>query len=230
MYYDLDENGNFIMSSSSEILPDVYQDIFPASLDQEDYVNFETVSGGDLFGQSSILDNTDSSGFYMDYPSYIQSLDYLYDTLANIPSYTVFPNTAAVSVFRDVLNGVDDNIGYVILSGADTYSTYLYYSSNFSVSGSSITLSAPVKLCTYYQYRTSTSSPWMYTYTVQDIGESVFNLSNQLVYTNIIDGYPDLIEYKSVSSYSLLFICAASTLICALSCFSSRFRSKRREK
>lgn len=180
MFYSVDEDGNIIMSDSIDILPEVYKDAF-SDLD-------DNVSSGD--------------------ETFTSDLDFFIDLLANIPSYNVYPNTNAVNVFSYVLNSVDGNIGYVLLSGSDTNSTYLYYSNDFIIDGNNITLLSPVTFCNYYSYRPTSSSNYIYTYNVSVIGDTSFNITNQLVYTNLLDGYPDLIPYKSRDSYSLIFIIA----------------------
>lgn len=214
MYYSVDENGNIIMSDSSDILPDEFQAVFPESAS-------DTVSPGD-FSSSAPSDRL-VPVIPEDYVSY----DDMIDLLALVPGYNVYPSAAAVSVFEDVLNGLPRNIGYVILSGSDTYSTYLYYSDKYSVSGSSVFLSSPVTFCTYYQYRPTTSSSWVYTYTVNTIGDTSFNITNQLVYTNLLEGYPDVLPYKQKETYSLFYIIAFSLLVLFL-IFVIRIRGGRR--
>lgn len=192
MFYSVDADGNIIMSESVDILPDVYVDIFTTVDEEQSFVVVpeSSVSPGDLL-----------------------TYDGLYDLLAAIPGYNVYPNTAAVNVFTDVLNGVEGNFGYVILSGSDSNSTYLYYSADFEVSGRSITLFSPVTFCNYYSYRPTSSSSYVYTYTVSTLGDISFTVSNQLIYTNLLDGYPDVLPYKSRETYLLFFIIALSIML-----------------
>lgn len=217
MYYGNDSEGNIVMSDSSDILPDEFQAVFPDSAS-------DTVSAGD-FSTPAPTDLTDS--FIPVFPDDYVSYEDMVDLLALVPGYNVYPSAAAVSVFEDVLNGLPRNIGYVILSGSDTYSTYLYYSDKYSVSGSSVFLSSPVTFCTYYQYRPTTSSSWVYIYTVNTIGDTSFNISNQLVYTNLLEGYPDVLPYKQKETYSLFYIIAFSLLVLFL-IFVIRVRGGRR--
>lgn len=166
----------------------------------------------DLFTEESV-----SSGDFLSY-------DDLVDFLAAIPSYNVYPNISAVEVFSHVLNSIDYNIGYIILSGSDSNSTYLYYSKNFSVSGNVISLFSPVTFCNYYSYRPTSSSSYIYTYSVNTVSDVTFTLTNQLVYTNLIEGYPDLIPFKSRDSYSIMIICCILIFLI----FAKIFMSKRK--
>lgn len=205
MYYGVDENGDIIFSTSSDILPDNYQDIFP-----------ETVSGSDL-------DVSFDDPIYFDDPFGSFDEDHFIELLAAIPGYAVYPNTAAVSVFQDVLNGVSGRFGYIIISGSDTYTTYLYYSRFYYVSGSTVTLSSPVTRCTYYQYRPSSSSSFYYTYSVDIVGDISFTPTNQLVYTNLLEGYPDVVSYKSHESFYLLFLIALAVVFIFVVSLGSKF-------
>lgn len=208
MYYYTDENGMIHMSETSENLQESYQEVFP-------YEASETVSSGNNVNYDDILDyveqNFNPDPFITD--NNIVTYDDMIDLLAAIPGYNVYPNTTAVNVFTDVLNGVNGNIGYVILSGADTNSTYLYYSKKYTVSGQNITLQNPVTFCNYYQYRPSTNAAYIYTYNVSTIGDTSFNITNQLVYTNILDGYPDVLPYKQRETYSIFFLIGLAILI-----------------
>lgn len=204
MYYSTDENGNIIMSESSDILPEEYQEIFPSFAPGSDYVTSGDISSS--FSSDEFSDENphqseqDLSGY--DFVTY----DDMIDLLALVPGYNVYPSTAAVNVFEDVLNGLNHNIGYIILSGSDTNTTLLYYSDKFIVTGSSIVLSSPVTQCTYYQYRPTSSSNFVYTYSVSTLGDTTFNVTNQLVYTNLLNGYPDVLPYKQKETYSLFFV------------------------
>lgn len=187
MFYIVDDDGNIIMSDDMSLFPDEYEDLLKL-IDSDEEL---TVSSGDEL-----------------------SYDYLVDLFAYIPGYNVYPNTNAVNVFEYVVNSLDGHFGYVVLSGADTNSTYLYYSKDFEVIGNVIYLYAPVTFCNYYSYRPSSSSSYVYTYTVNTVSDVNFTLSNQLVYTNLMDGYPDLLPYKSNESYSFLIIIAFLVFMC----------------
>lgn len=213
MYYGVDENGNIISSESSEILPEEYQEVFPEVAPMP-----ETVSQGDTPEYYPLPDNFldfmdsvssgDLVGQFADQLPSTLSQDELIDLLAAIPGYSVFPNQTAVTVFTSVLNGLDKNVKYLIVSGSDTNYTYLYYGKNITLNGNVLVFNSPYTVCTYYQYRPSTSSAWQYLYTVSDrtSGSDTFTFNNTLVYTNIREGYPDVIPYKSRESYSFLFI------------------------
>lgn len=226
MYYSLDDNGNIIMSESSDVLPDEYQQVFPSeapSYDFDFYVSDGDIISPDFSSDYSDLIYPDSDFSY--FPDNIVTYDDLIDLLALVPGYNVYPNTQAVSVFSNVLNGLDFEPSYVILSGTSTDTTYLFYSRSSSVSGSSVTLTAPVTQCTYYQYRPSTNSSYVYTYTVSSIGDTSFNFTNQLVYTNLLEGYPDVIPFKQKPFYFLFFFLVIALIVFVFASLS-RVRSQ----
>lgn len=149
--------------------------------------------------------------------------DQLIEALAAIPSYNIFPNTQAVNVFSDVLDHLDYNPYYVIVSGSDSYYTHLYYSKEASVSGSTISLLGDVTHCQYYQYRPSSSSSWSYRYAVFHEGQVDVTLSTQLAYTNMIDGYPDVLPYKQKTTFSISVLIAILLLVlCIMFIFKNR--------
>lgn len=206
MYYSIDPiTGLIITSESSDILPDPYQEVFPEDISD---IFEDTVSDGDSYIPYPTIDPDE---FISD--NDLVTHDDLIDMLALIPGYNVYPNTTAVSIFSDVLNNIDGHIGYVIISGSDTNTTNLYYSSHYTVSGKTIVLQSPVTYCNYYQYRPTSSSNYIYTYSVSSIGETSFNLTNQLVYTNLLEGYPDVLPYKQREIYSLFYVIAFALLL-----------------
>lgn len=210
MYYSVDEFGNIIYSENSDILPEEFQSLYPESaLD----TLTPSVSSGDIY---NIIINEPEEFDY----------DYLIDVLANVPGYTIYPSTQAVSVLTDVLNGVDQHVFYVILSGSDTNDTSLYYSNDFNVSGKQVTLLSPVTHCRYYSYRPSSSSSYVYTYTVESLADTTFTFTNQLAYTNTLSGYPDVIPYKQKENYSLVFAVALGVIVLAVGAFKSLFGRK----
>lgn len=203
MYYSIDpDTGLIISSESSDILPDSYQEVFPENAS-------DTVSSGDIYLDP--LPTIDPDQFISD--NNLVTQDDMIDLLASIPGYNVYPNVTAVSIFTDVLNNTDGHVGYVILSGSDTNTTNLYYSSHYTVTGNTIVLQSPVTYCNYYQYRPTSSSNYIYTYSVSSIGETSFTLTNQLVYTNLLEGYPDVLPYKQRETYSLFFVIAFALLL-----------------
>lgn len=141
-----------------------------------------------------------------------QNLDFDYETLVEqlerTALYTIYPNAQAVAVYRDVLNSYDGDFGYVLSSGTSSSDVYLYVSRDYTVSGSQIVLQYPVTVHHYYTYRPSSSSSTQYRYEVsQNVGQQFFNLNTALVYTNLKEGYPDILPYKRNFSYfSVYFI------------------------
>lgn len=227
MYYGVDENGHIIADFSSDVLPSEYIDLYPD--DARD------LPVADLYGSDQEIVSQDPgsvssgdplSGFYPQQGVFtasangvsgVISYDDFIDALAAVSSYNIYPPEAAVTCFVRTLNGVDRHVGYFVVSGPDTYSSYLYYSDNYSVSGSTITLSGDVTCAYYHQYRTTTSQPWQYTYTVSHPGTTSVTLGTNLVYTNLVEGYPDLIPYKSKESYTLLFMIPLLIVFLAIS-------------
>lgn len=207
MYYSIDENGHIIESETSDILSDIQQNLYPEFAIETLPVPEVSVSSGD-----PVLPN-DSESFFADVPiTYSLTLpdDYItYDDmielLANQPVYTIYPNQNAVSVFSDVLNGLDRNVSYVIISGSDSNSAYMYYGDDFSISGKDWTISGNVTRVNYFRFRTNPSAAYEYAFYPESTGSVTFHVENELVYTNMVDGYPDIIPYKSRESYSLLF-------------------------
>lgn len=189
MYYGLDENGNLVSSGDSSVLPEEFQDLFPESASDLpgpssnifDELYSDSVSSGDL--------DSVSSGFISDSFNFI-TYDDLVEALALVPGYNVYPNTAAVNIFDGVFRSAGSSVDYLILSGSDTSSTVMYYAEDSSVTGKSITLKSPVTVCNYYSSRSGTTT--YYYYTVGTTGDITFNVSNQLVYTNLLNGYPSL--------------------------------------
>lgn len=217
MFYGNDDDGHIIFGDSLDVLPPEYQETF-SDFQIEDFESFisdqqpvGTVSGNDV-----IIENH----YDVSYTEPID-YDYLYDLLANIPQYNVYPNATAVNIFTQVLNGLDGRYFYVISAGSTTSDTYLYYSKDYSVSGNTITLSAPVTVCRYYYY--TASSQTQYTYSVSTVNDvETISLSNKLVYTNCMDGYPDVIPYKSKEVFSVsvsLVLLFGALLVASLSKF-----------
>lgn len=219
MYYGVDENSDLVMSDSVEVLPEDQQSLFEE----------ESVSSGDQFPTftewfyQSVSDSDLS--FYAAPTDYL-TYDNMVDLFANIPGYLVYPNTSSVSVFEKVLNGLDNDVYYIVISGSDTNNTYLYYSKKYSISGNVITLKSPVTVCQYYQYRTSVNADYQYTYTVSQTGDSSYTIGNTLFYTNLVDGYPDLIPYQRNASFSLIAVCALCAVVVAVCNFRDRFHRK----
>lgn len=233
MYYGVDENGNIIFSQSNVVLhsedqqnyPDDFSELPPqigevVENDPED--SFSTGSGNMVTGSgNTIIVSPSVVTMPFDY-------DELIEALSDIPGYTVYPSTQAIDTLTDVLNGFTGKFGYVLLSGSSTQDTHLYISYDYDVNGSDITLFSPVIHCRYYQYRPSSSSSYLYTYTVNEVSDVSFHLTNQLVYTNLVNGYPDILPYKSRASFDLLFVSAYSLILLAVASFSVIFSNRKK--
>lgn len=198
MYYGIDDNGNIVSSFESDVLPENLQSVFPDSAYDLPVYNgfFESVSSGD-----ALIPNIN---YNVEYNTPEFDYDYLYDLLAAIPSYNIYPNATAVNVFTNVLNHLDGNYKYIITGGSTSGDTYLYYSKKADVSGNVLTLQAPVTQCRYYYY--TSNSQTYYTYNISVLNQDeTFTLSNRLIYTNLKDGYPDVIPYKQKVSFVFSF-------------------------
>lgn len=140
----------------------------------------------------SVVDGNTSNSQPID----IQELsDALYSAIS---TYPIYPSSASVSVFEMVAEGLPSDYGYYMVSGFDSYTTYFYYSDNWSVEDNVIVLSGNVTKCSYYRTRQSSSSSWEYHYSVDnDVGLSSVSLFDDLVYTNLVEGYPTFTPYIS---------------------------------
>lgn len=208
-FYYIDENGNLSYSQDFEELPEEVQEVY------NPYYT-PTVSSGD------IIINNDYS-FSLDYDEFDS---HLYDVIANVPAYDIYPSTAAVQVFQDVLLGLKNPVGYVIVSGSAASDVSMYYSSDYTVNGKNIVLHAPVIQCRYYTYRPSSTSVTYYYYTVNNYsGDANFTLSSQLAYTNLVEGYPAL--QRDSLQYDVSFITFGIALLlgCAITLLFKRRRN-----
>lgn len=157
-----------------------------------------------------------------------QNLDFDYGTLVEqlerTALYTIYPNAQAVAVYRDVLNSYDGDFGYVLSSGTSSSDVYLYVSRDYAVSGDQVVLQYPVTVHRYYTYRPSSSSSTQYRYAVSyNSGQQSFNLGTSLIYTNLKEGYPDILPYKRNFSYfSVYFIMFVLFLVFGLLLIKNR--------
>lgn len=219
--YGVDSSGSIIFLDSLDDIHDQYGDIYDGFFDSDNFVpeesNSQTIPGDVSSDTSNLIPEEDnsltiddmfsvSSGdippeIHIDYSEPID-YDYLYDLLAAIPQYNLYPNATAVNIFTQVLNGLDKNVHYVISAGSISGDTYLYYSKDVNVSGNTITLKSPVTQCRYYYYTQNSTTNYTYNVIVLNSDQTI-SLSNRLVYTNVVEGYPDVIPYKSKESFSI---------------------------
>lgn len=249
MYYGVDENGDIFMTTQkSELTSDYLSDILTdSSLDmptleeeskeeRDSYIleNLPVVDGEQpiadvlpvLDGEQPIADVlpvTESVTIQTADIDYDAISDSMYEAmaLAAVNGYEIYPNTQAVNVFTDVLNNIEGDFGYVIISDSSTYTTHLYYSRDYDTSSGSLELRAPVTHCVYSQYRNNSSSPWRYTYTVSDTSDVSFSPTTELIYTNLKSGYPNVVPYKQHTSYFFDLVVAVSVVFIAVRCFFS---------
>ena len=216
-YYFDSTTGDIKTGSSSDVvdnysdIADEYIDIIQeSSSDSTDFseTGYDEVNGIDQsqIPFTSVSDGDLSSGdvYVTTYPSDYVSVDDLYQLMANIPSYAVYPNTTAVDIFSKVLksSAIHSDVKYVVVAGNNS-DAYLYYSDVAVVNGKSVTFKSPVTQVHYYSTRNSGYNT-EYHYSVSQTGDQSVTLSDQLVYTNTIAGYPDIKDRSVSSLYSLI--------------------------
>lgn len=162
-----------------------------------------TVSGGDFGSPSIALDDI------------TYSIDSLRDAIESYAAASIYqyPSTSAVNVFSHVLKSSGKDIGYVIVSSDSSSNSYLYYSNNYTVNGNSVVLHYPVTCCFYNRYRPNNTSYYQYRYDVSVQGDESFYIGNgALYYTNLVPGYPDVMQYHNSPQFYWISIAALSLL------------------
>lgn len=218
---------NFLVDEDGNLIYDEEGNPIPVEVQEEPGV---TVQVNPSDSSLSVVTPGSTQTVTVQLPQSETNYDDLIEALASVPSYNIYPNTTAVQVYELVLDSLDENVGYFIASGSSSSDVYLYYSEKYTVSGNTLTLQSPVTQCRYYTYRASSSSSTEYRYNVTTLSDISITLSNQLVYTNLKDGYPDVMSYKKNESYSMIVTCAICALICAVATVSTRFVLKKGEK
>lgn len=207
-----DDNLDYVdgdsVDSGFSAVPDIDVNGVPDDgQDFRDTGNVVTGSGNDVSGNTYVIDYSEP----IDYDALAEIID---DSLQRATLYQVYPSSAAIQVYRDVVQSIDGDFGYVVMANNSSNDVYLYFSKDYDVSGNKIYLHSPVTYCRYYTYRPSSSSSTQYLYQVSSTGNQTFDVSSQLVYTNLKEGYPDLLPYKRDFDYmSKILIC-----ICMLLC------------
>lgn len=212
------------------VATDIPDSLFPLP-DDASSPQSSPVSEGDAFtGSGNDVSLPDDSPTVEQIINYTieQNLDFDYGTLVEqlerTALYTIYPNVQAVAVYRDVLNSYDGDFGYVLSSGSSSSDVYLYVSRDYAVSGDRVVLQYPVTVHRYYTYRPSSSSSTQYRYEVSyNAGQQSFNLGTSLIYTNLKEGYPDILPYKRNFSYfSVYFIMFVLFLVFGLLLIKNR--------
>lgn len=187
-YYFINEEGNLDSSFSSEVLSDKDKSLYPdSSFDLPLLDALSDVSSGDSFIPSVIEQNVIVSNDF----DFDEFDSHMFDLLAQVPAYDIYPSTAAIQVFQDVLLGLHNPVGYVIQASDTASDVTLYYSEDYDVSGTNIVLRNPVTACRYFTYRSNSTTYYRYTVTTLS-SDTSFSLGTQLVYTNLVEGYPAL--------------------------------------
>lgn len=184
--YVLDENGNVIyVDEDGSVLDDgIYDSEYelsaPIAIDESG----DVLDGG--------LDSELGDDPVVVYSMPAEMYDGLIDALASVSTPSIYPSTAAVTVFQYALQSYENYRYYAIIPGTSTSDVYLYTADDFSVSGSTVTLTGDVKVHRYYTYRPGSSSSTQYLYQVSSSGDVSFSLGSTLIYTNTMEGYPDI--------------------------------------
>lgn len=125
-------------------------------------------------------------------PISVVDYDDLVEALASVSTPAIYPSSTAVQVFGYALDSYKDYRYYAIVPGSSASDVYMYTADDYTLSGSTVTLTGDVTAHRYYTYRPSTSSTTQYLYTVTSSPEVSFSLGSTLVYTNTVEGYPDI--------------------------------------
>lgn len=134
--------------------------------------------------------------------------------------YPIYPTSNFVSIFDYVLDGLPSGTPYVLVQGSDNYTADLYYSNVYSydTSSSVITLQAPVTHCRLYRTQTGGSYNYNYYYNIShQSSDETFSLSsNILLYTNTVEGYPDISPMESGVSWNTVpfFVAGILAVLC----------------
>lgn len=195
MYYSVDDNGNVIAVESSSDLPLQFHNL-PEIPDLSNQLagsmpGTDTVSSGDPtpapdpYAVPYVLPDYVTTQDLQDYAS-------LY-AVGNDPQYI---SERFLHTFEDVLDGLPAGTPYFITQSTDTSRADLYYSKdpyNYTISGNELRLTdcAHVYLS---RYRPNTQSPYQYLMTVDEYyGDASVSFSgNHMLYTNCLQGYPDI--------------------------------------
>lgn len=195
--YQIDEDGN-ILDADTAVFPVDIGDVPEATESSEDLIE--------------PLDPTEASEVSTEAPDppivVYEIPDDMIDALVSISTPSIYPSTSAVQIFQYVLQSYKDYKYYVIVPGSSSSDVYMYVADDATVSGSTISLSGDVWQCRYYTYRPSTSSSTQYLYSLTSYGDVSFTPSGSLIYTNALEGYPDIypeLQYSN-QQYPLFFL------------------------
>lgn len=248
MYY-LDEDGNIVYTEDISELPEDTKNLYEGNYPDNMYDSEELPSDSfsepteefvvpdgfkavvDSNGDIVLVPTTTMDNFFQqEYtePVTPMTVDEMADVFANTPIYTIYPDSNSVNVFGSVLNGLDYTPYYYMVADSESSHVLLYFSKSGSVSGNTLHLDSPVTFCNYFRYRPASNTSWQYKYTVSTVSSMDVTLTQQLCYTNMIDGYPDLIPYKQKESYSFLF--ALVLMVSVLLFAGLKFRSSHKER
>lgn len=184
----------------------------------------ESVSGGDVSPGMSV---SDMQALYSNLATLSDMEALLEDSLAdtkaaNLSVADAYLSSAIVDVFSRVVDGIPSWYDYVAyrLNPNDASEGYLLYSPDAKVSGNQLEFFAGSYLCHYYrvQYNSGYQTYYNYKYDVTEIHD-VYRVpykNGQLIYTNMVPGFPTLSEnnHNYIASWILpVFIVAVCLFI-----------------
>ncbi len=184
----------------------------------------ESVSGGDVSPGMSV---SDIQALYSNLATLSDMEALLEDSLAdtkaaNLSVADAYLSSAIVDVFSRVVDGIPSWYDYVAyrLNPNDASEGYLLYSPDAKVSGNQLEFFAGSYLCHYYrvQYNSGYQTYYNYKYDVTEIHD-VYRVpykNGQLIYTNMVPGFPTLSEnnHNYIASWILpVFIGAVCLFI-----------------
>lgn len=222
---DISSDDDFVLSDDA--LQDIViseEEISGGLESEEEYIVTSDISSD---SESYVVESDISSGsdiiYYVsaeDIPSLVADGIELYTT-----QYNLYPSTAAVNVFEYALNGLGKTPGYFIISGSDTNTAYLYYSYDYEVENNTIYLN-DCTLCSYYRLTSSgMGGTTSYYYTIQEAGDQFITPVSSLIYTNLLEGYPDIAPLPSTLLEKVLpWASVASMIICSILAIGSLIR------
>ncbi|MCM1191051.1 MAG: hypothetical protein NC123_04375 [Butyrivibrio sp.] len=203
--YATDENGNVLINADTTL---------------EEVLNPEPESEDDFSVSGNDLELIEPSVPYSEVESLVDTLveESLAETrAANLSIADAYLSSAIVDVFSRVVDGSPAHYKYVAyrLNANDANEGYLLIDSRAKVNGNCLEFSPGAQLCHYYRYSYTSGyqTYWNYKYDVSEITDTyrIPYTNGQLIYTNMVSGFPVLSENNEKHLGSILIpvcICA----------------------
>lgn len=192
--YATNEDGDFLINNDTTL---------------DDVLNPVSVSGNDL-------ETVPPSVTYEEVEALVTEA--LADSrAANLSIADAYLSSAIVDVFSRVVDGYPTHYKYVAYrtNSTDSNEGYLLIDSTAKVNGNYLEFSPGAKLCRYYResYTSGYQTYWNYKYSVTETYDTyrIPYANGQLIYTNMVSGFPTLSEHTENYIASILipvFVCA----------------------